>query len=51
MLGAHFNGGSGDVMEVSSLKEGEWSCYGGYHFNGVRKVIRGSEVVSLIEGG
>ena len=33
-----------------SLKEGEWSCYGRCHFNGGRKVIRGSEVVSLMEG-
>ena len=27
--------------------EGEWSCYGGGHFNGGRMVI---EVVSLMEG-
>ena len=32
-------------------KEGEWSCYRGCHFSGGRKVIRGSEVVSLMEGG
>ena len=38
---------------AASLNEGEWSwsCYGGCHFNGGRKVIRGSEVVSLMEGG
>ena len=53
---------SGHVTEVVSLKEGEWSCYGSgqfkggrmvmlrRHFNGGRKVIRGSEVVSLMEG-
>ena len=43
MLGAHFNGGSGDVTEVSSLKEGEWSCYGGYHFNGGRRSSEGQK--------
>ena len=32
------------IMEVASLKEGKWSCYRGCHFNGGRKVIRGSEV-------
>ena len=31
--------------------EGEWSCYGGCHFNGGRSHIRGSELVSLKEGG
>ena len=25
------------VTEVSTSKEGEWSCYGGCHFNGGRK--------------
>ena len=35
------------ITEVASLKEGKWSCYRGCHFNGGRKVIRGSEVVSL----
>ena len=40
----------GHVTEVVSLKEGEWLCYGGCHFNGGRKVIRGSEVVGLMEG-
>ena len=39
------------VRGVLTLMEGEWSCYGGCHFNGGRKVIRGSEVVSLMEGG
>ena len=39
------------VKEVTSLKEGEWSCYRGCHFNRGRKVIKGSEVVSLMEGG
>ena len=38
------------VTEVTSLKEGEWSCYRGCHFNGGRKVIRGSEEVSLMKG-
>ena len=38
------------VTDVATLKETEWSCYGGCHFNGGRKVIRGSEVVSLMEG-
>ena len=33
------------------FKGGKWSCYGGCHFNGERKVIRGSEVVSLMKGG
>ena len=37
------------VTEVTILKE-EWSRYRGCHFNGGRKVIRGSEVVSLMEG-
>ena len=36
---------------MASLKEGEWSCYRGYHFNLGRKVIKGSEMVSLMEGG
>ena len=31
--------------------EGEWSCYGGCHFNRGRSHIRGSELVSLKEGG
>ena len=35
---------NGHVTEVVSLK-GEWSCYGGCHFNGGRKVIRGSSVL------
>ena len=52
------------VREVHTLMEGEWSCYGGGQFKGGRmvilwrlshqwreKVIRGSEVVSLMEGG
>ena len=30
----HFNGRRMDVMEVASLKKGEWSCYGGGQFNG-----------------
>ena len=30
---------SGHVTEVASLREGEWSCYGGCHFNGGRKVM------------
>ena len=49
------------LTEVVSLMEREWSCYGGGQFNGGimimlerfnegRKVIRGSEVVSLMEG-
>ena len=32
------------------FKGRRWSCYRGCHFNGGRKVIRGSEVVSLMEG-
>ena len=40
----------GEVM-LQRWKEGEWSCYGGCHFIGGRKVIRGSEVVSVMEGG
>ena len=27
------------VMEVVSLKEGEWSCYRGAQFNGERMVM------------
>ena len=30
---------SGHVTEVVSLREGEWSCYGGCHFNKGRKVM------------
>ena len=41
---------NGHVTEVVSLKKGEWSCYGGCHFNEVRKVIRGSSVFSFMEG-
>ena len=36
------------VMEVVSLKEGEWSCYGGGEFNGGRTVVM--EVASLKKG-
>ena len=36
---------NGHVTEVVSLKKGEWSRYGGCHFNGGRKVIRGSSVL------
>ena len=35
---------------MSSLKEGEWSCYTGCQFNGERMVIL-TEVASLMEGG
>ena len=41
---------NGHVTEVVSLKKGEWSCYGGCHLNGGRKVIRGSSVFSFMEG-
>ena len=30
-------------MEVDSLKEGEWLCYGGGQFNGGRKVMLGGQ--------
>ena len=30
---------NGYVTEVVSLKEGEWSCYRGGHFNGGRLVM------------
>ena len=33
-------------MVAASLREGEWSCYGG-HFN--ESYVRGSELVSLME--
>ena len=49
--GRQYNGGRMLLTEVASLIEGEWSCYRGGHFNGGRKVIRGSVVVSLMEGG
>ena len=29
----------GHVTEVASLRKGEWSCCGGCHFNGGRKVM------------
>ena len=29
----------GHVTEVASLREGEWSCCRGCHFNGGRKVM------------
>ena len=64
-VGGHFHGGRmSHVTEVASLREGEWSCYRDGHqfkgrenghvhrdcqFNRGRKVIRGSEVVSLME--
>ena len=38
--GGLFNGrGNGNVREVASLMEGEWSCYGGGQFNGGRMVM------------
>ena len=49
--GGKFNGGNGhvtevvrlrkngQVTEVVSLVDGEWSCYGGGHFNGGRMVM------------
>ena len=27
------------MTEVASLREGEWSCYGGCHFNAGRKLM------------
>ena len=40
MLPGHFNGRkNGHVTEVVTLREGEWSCYGGGHFNGGRMVM------------
>ena len=36
-------------MELVSLTEGEWSCYGGCHFNG-RENGHVTEVVTLMEG-
>ena len=42
-------GGNGHFTEVLTLMEGEWSCDGGCHFNGGRKVM--SEGQSLMEGG
>ena len=33
---------SGHVMEVTTVKKGEWSCYRNRHFIRGRKVIRGS---------
>ena len=30
---------NGHCIEVASLKEGEWSCYGGGQFNGGRMVM------------
>ena len=38
MLGLH-GAENGHVMEVDSLKEGEWSCYRGGQLNGGRIVI------------
>ena len=35
------------VMEVASLKEGEWSCYRGGQFNGENGHVM--EVVSLMK--
>ena len=35
-------------MEVTSFKEGEWSCYRGGQFNGENGHV--TEVVSLMEG-
>ena len=34
---------------MASLKEGEWSCYGGCHFNG-RENGHVTEEVSIMEG-
>ena len=34
---------------MESLKEGEWSCYGGCHFNG-RENGHVTEEVSIMEG-
>ena len=32
-------GENGQVTEVASLKEGEWSCYRGREFNGGRMIM------------
>ena len=37
-----------DVTEVVTLMEGEWSCYGGGYFKGVRMVLL--EEACLMEG-
>ena len=39
---------NGHIIDVASLKKGEWSCYG-RHFNG-RKNGHVTEVVTLMEG-
>ena len=36
-------------MVMASLRDGEWSCYGGCHFNG-RVNDNITEMVTLMEG-
>ena len=49
-----FNGGSGHVTEVVSVKEGEWSCYKHGQFNEgsmvmlLRQPINGQRMVILL---
>ena len=41
---------NGHVTVVASLRDEEWSCYGGCHFNGRENDITQMEMVTLMEG-